>query len=303
MGKPHIANKLERKRKRKMNRTLFTLCACAILVCQVFNANGQQLEPWQYVGTLPSIVDGEYVAISGNHIYGIDHNNGATWYAPLQSNGVSGTWIQTSAQSTLRISATVVATADTIYSVGGHWTAGTPTTFVQFAKINTDAALGSWTAASSFNTRRSDPAVTIKDGYIYVAGGWSANFTFLNSVEFAEILSDGSLGSWQTTTSMQTLRPHATIAAINGYLYAFGGGRHGYATSTVERALINPDGSIGTWTYDLSLPESRTNHGLFILGNKVYIVGGYDGSNRLLSLVSTTVQPDHTLSSWSLEES
>lgn len=276
-----------------------------LILGHVPEAGATTIESWQRLnGSLPGADNtGEYVTVAGDHMYRLEISgpNARTYYAPLQPSGEPGTWLETSTPSPHTTSGTTVSTEDAVYHVGGHF-GSSPTTNVELATRAVTGALNTWQATSSLNTQRSDPAVTIANGYIYVAGGWSANTSYLSSVEFAPINPDGTLGAWQTTSTMGVTRPHATIAAIDGYLYAFGGGRHGYRTASVERALINPDGSLGSWVADRSLPEGRTNHGMAVSGNRVYVVGGYVGS-RSLDVYSSMVLPDHTLDEWEVEPS
>ncbi len=92
----------------------------------------------------------------------------------------------------------------------------------------------------------------VNNGYIYVLGGSSSTASWLNDVQYAPINADGTLGSWQNTTSFNTPRVGHTSVVNNGYLYVIGGNvndgnGNGVGTTDVQYAHINGDGSVGNW--------------------------------------------------------
>lgn len=64
------------------------------------------------------------------------------------------------------------------------------------------------------------------------------------------------------------------LIAYNGYMYAMGGGATGFANGTTEHAVINADGSLGTWVADTTLPGARTGIDGVIFNGYVYLTGG-----------------------------
>jgi hypothetical protein len=69
-----------------------------------------------------------------------------------------------------------------------------------------------------------------------------------------------SLGPWSFTSSLVTGRQTPGVAAWGNYVYVLGGTNSSGALASVERATINPDGSLGTWSTIGTLPAARTGH-------------------------------------------
>jgi len=74
---------------------------------------------------------------------------------------------------------------------------------------------------------------------------------------------NGTVGTWQTTSSMAIGREDFLGVAYNGYLYAFGGTPDVDVTqlSSVEYAPINVNGTVGTWRTTVSMDVDRESHG------------------------------------------
>jgi hypothetical protein len=121
------------------------------------------------------------------------------------------------------------------------------------------------------------------NGSIYYIGG--RNATAQNTVYYATVNNDYSLGTFNLGTALPQLRQeHATVVA-NGYLYAIGGSDGTNPTNTVMYAKMNGDGTIGAWNSSQNyLPANREASGYAVANGYVYILGGFDGTNRAPTL-------------------
>jgi hypothetical protein len=82
--------------------------------------------------------------------------------------------------------------------------------------------------------------------------------------------------NWETWTPMPTARFGMGVAGANSFLFAVGG----YGTARVNlNEMYDPDAD--TWTTKSSMPTARNACYGATVSDKVYIVGGYDGSSRL----------------------
>lgn len=90
---------------------------------------------------------------------------------------------------------------------------------------------------------------------------------------------DESFGPWTTTSAMTTPRWNFATVVANGALYAIGGnGRSSMVhLSSVERAPINPDGSLGAWQIVGALTSPRAGAAAVAMGNSIYVLGGAAG--------------------------
>ncbi len=94
--------------------------------------------------------------------------------------------------------------------------------------------LGAWNATTPFNIPRHAHTSVVYNGYLYVIGGTSDGVTCFNDVQYAPINADGSLGTWQSTTSFNTGRRSHTSVVYNGYLYVMGGTQLAAVCSTMS---------------------------------------------------------------------
>ncbi|GAG04607.1 unnamed protein product, partial [marine sediment metagenome] len=94
---------------------------------------------------------------------------------------------------------------------------------VYSAAINADGNLGDWIEQPSLPTRLTFHSAVASDSNIYVAGGFDGTGV-TNSVYFAPVGEDGSIGEWESLDVLpQSL--HASASLINeDYLYVLGGG-------------------------------------------------------------------------------
>ena len=139
-----------------------------------------------------------------------------------------------------------------------------------------------WLEVMSFQYPRRALAATATNDYLYVVGGVDAQGRYVRPVEYAPILADGRLGPWQTTSPLRQGRFYLATANHRGYLYALGGGGgelgdDNVPLASVERAKINPDGSLQAWQQHSYLTTPRRGLKASVVNNRLYAIGGYNG--------------------------
>lgn len=139
-----------------------------------------------------------------------------------------------------------------------------------------------WQELKPFQYPRRALAAAATNGYLYVVGGVDAQGHYVRPVEYAPILADGRLGPWQTTSALREGRFYLAAAIRQGYLYALGGGGGALGDdnvplASVERAKINPDGSLQTWQHHSYLTTPRRGLKASVVDNRLYAIGGYNG--------------------------
>jgi hypothetical protein len=120
-------------------------------------------------------------------------------------------------------------------------------------------------------------SVASNASYVYIIGGYSGGSKA--EVWSYPILPDGSLGTLRKAGLLNTSRYYSASVIVNGYLYVSGG----YNTSsgglaTVERAPINPDGTLGPFAFTVNMQGIRREHRVLASGSNVYMIGGYRDS-------------------------
>ncbi len=157
-----------------------------------------------------------------------------------------------------------------------------------------------WQQGPNTLVSRSGAAAVEVNGVIHLIGGVDGR-DFIASSEYARILPDGSLSEWQPGPSLNVERGFFTAAVSGKFVYVAGGGRgpNGRVQLTsVERAEIRPDGTLGPWQMEKhELNTKRRCSRLLVLGNHLYAFGGFGGI-LLDTVESAEILPDGSLGEW-----
>jgi hypothetical protein len=217
--------------------------------------------------------------------------------APIQADGSLGAWINSGTLNNNLAHAGAIVVGNYMYTVGGQPYDYGDLKTISRAKVNNDGSLTSWVAESKLlNVARTDMGLVYYNGYIYAIGG-ANNGTRLKSVEFAKVNSDGSLGVWQLTNAINIERWKTSAVAYNGYMYVIGGlsSYSGYI-GAIEKAPINSDGSLGSWSYTGDSIQNPDAMEVKTIGNKLYVVGGAPAGGSGTKVVqSTQINSDGSL--------
>jgi len=166
-----------------------------------------------------------------------------------------------------------------VYVIGGtnQSTEGTALDSVYFATVNADGTLGSWTTTTNLPSPRNHHAAVVTNGTVYVTGGYDGTGTSQNTIYFAEVNSDGSLSSWDSTTALPVALYGHSATVENGLLTVIGGviqGTPDRSQDTVYTAALNSDGTLGIFSVTTHY-AMRVSHGACVsTPGRVYSVGG-----------------------------
>lgn len=117
--------------------------------------------------------------------------------------------------------------------------------------------LGSWSRGTLIPTARTELAVALLDGKIYVAGGYGG----LTAFEAYDPASD----TWEKLKPLPAGREHPSLAALDGIVYLTGGN----ASETYAY-----DAKAATWTPRKSLLFARYAAAAVALDGALYLLGG-----------------------------
>jgi hypothetical protein len=183
------------------------------------------------------------------------------------------------------------------YVIGGVARAGSLSS-VEHSLINADGTLGRFSllpGISLVTPRRGHTLVTVGH-QVYVLGGF--NDGPLMSIERATIGSNCSLGSFTTLDEVTLTTPrqgHASIV-VGNYMYAIGGLSVG-PLSSVERAIIHDDGTLGHFVpmAAIKLAIPRHGHTAMVVGDYLYVVGGSGSNGALKDVERANIAADGSL--------
>ena len=122
--------------------------------------------------------------------------------------------------------------------------------------------------------------VPVGKRFIYVLGG-QVNATDQGGTNAVYVASmdptSGALGTWTTLTMPLPQALFGLTATVhNGYLYVVGGNNtNGVPVNSVYSAVINADGTLGSWTTSTNnLPTARGFGTMFVFGGIIYYIDG-----------------------------
>jgi|GEM_PF-7000215 len=194
---------------------------------------------------------------------------------------------------------------NSVYFAGGMSGFDTAHHEVFRCEIQPDHKLGEWVEVNSMVIGRFGPTLRTGEGpngeqFLYAISGADSNWGFLDTVEFAPINPDGSLGDWCTTSSLNHERPAADGFFHDGKLYIFGGGRHSLRNDTVEAASVRHDGHLSNWEIVGTMNDYRSCLAVAFVPqtNKVYVIGGYTGEYGQDMTNTTEVADISDLNNW-----
>ncbi|MCA9670865.1 MAG: kelch repeat-containing protein [Myxococcales bacterium] len=162
----------------------------------------------------------------------------------------------------------VVALGGELYVVGGFGRASERLDRVVVYEPSADR----WRDAAKLPVALHHPNIAVHGGKIYVLGS-------LRGFEFradgASFVYDPALDSWGDGPSMTAGRERGGGAAVTvgDAIYVFGGLRSG-AKAEADRLDVNA----GTWTVLAEMPDVADHLAGGLIGEKVYLAGGRDGS-------------------------
>ena len=103
---------------------------------------------------------------------------------------------------------------------------------------------------------------------------------------------------WISKAAMLTGRHSLAAAAVNGIVYAIGGGGNGGGTPIVQAY----DTATNTWSTKASMSTSRHGLAAVALNGKIYALSGWDGNGNLIN-TPTVEEYDPAANSWSFKAS
>jgi hypothetical protein len=268
------------------------------------------LQPFQTYSTLPVARHALSAIAVGGSAYVIGGSDSSIAYAnidraAINPDGSLGAFTSAATLTTQRtfiLNATVIA-GRFVYVVGGSPDGATALATVERAPILADGSLGAFAIVPNVQLVRArwDHAVAVIGDRLYVIGGATnagASFVFLDSVESAQINTDGSLGTFVEVGHIDTPREAHGVIVTSSSLYVIGGDRTagGFpAIATIERAPIFGDGTLGSFVSTGSLSAARQSFLKIAMGSGIVVAGGGGLAGDETSVEAATIGTDGML--------
>jgi len=257
--------------------------------------------------TLPTGVAYSATATTGNYFYAVGGQTSvatpsvsAVVSASIDGDGLLDTTAVATQQFIFQAHLNAQALiGNTYYAFGGTYLAGGDA--IDQAIVGANGALGAFALSSSklaVHLVRNTAAVI--GNYVYMFAGASAAATpAITGVEQAMIQANGTVSSFTTLpTGLIMGRASHGTAVVGNYVYVVGG-FYGSSATTIERAPINPDGTLGAFAVlnGVNLSTGHTDFNMAVLGKYLYVLGGENsGESAALTIVDrVALNADGTL--------
>ena len=283
---------------------------------QLQSTTGTDLGSWATSpNSLPAPLTNSAYATANGYAYVIGGKNAtgtstgitaaSVYYAKLNADGTVGSW--TTASNPLpatRKDATAVTANGYIYVIGGDDTNNTMQSTVYYAKLNGDGSVGTWsTATHALPATVGYAASIVANGYVYVMGG-STGFdggSVVNTVYYAQLNTDGTIGSWTTSSNALPYSPYSPVAVTRGgYAYIMGGW-NGSDYDDAYYAKLNSDGTTTSWTPTADLPVALERAQGLVSNDTLYVFGGLNNGPNVNTVYKATFKSDGSIDNWHTE--
>ncbi len=178
------------------------------------------------------------------------------------------------------------AAGNLVYVTAGADGSVTPRTEVAYAEIGASGQLSAYVPTTALPQARvfhgaavATPFNALIDttvaGYLYVVGGIDASGNPTATVYKAAVGKDRSVATWLETTALPVPLHSMGVAIFRSWLYIAGGATtSNEPRQEVYRARINPDGTLGSWENQPSLPYPQAHAPLLQFAGMLYVLGG-----------------------------
>ena len=188
---------------------------------------------------------------------------------PLVSFAQEDTWTRKADMPTAREGHSTSVVNGKIYVIGGAGGEGALSTVEEY-----DPATDTWTRKADIPNPRPWLSTSVVNGKIYAIGG---EFPPYDASKLASTVEeyDPVTDTWTRKADMPTARLGLSTSAVDGKIYAIGGGlgQPGPSVSTVEEY----DPVTNTWTKRADMPTRREGVSTSVVNGKIYAIGGVDG--------------------------
>jgi len=237
-------------------------------------------------------------------IGGVDGKNfvNITEFAQINKDGTLGPWQRGFSLHEERGFMEAVVHGNYVYVVGGgngpngHNLLHT----VERAEIMKDGTLGWWERVDSqMVVGRRCSKIIATDNYIYSFGGFGG--VLLDSVEYAELKPDGSLGEWKLDDEVMTLPRYVnSVKKKDDRFFILGGHDRvkGVGIPDVEWTRYTKAGNTEKWQATTAMQQGRYAHSSVSFDHDMYVIGGLSGAEYLDSIEYTRIGEAGELTPW-----
>jgi hypothetical protein len=256
-----------------------------------FDNKGNLTSTWIKVGELPTAMCNMGCVVAKNRLYLIGGFNeygflSSVYSASINEDGTLGSFREEKSLPDGRGGPTCFAIKDKLYVVSGFGNNDVTRTVYQ-TTINSDGTLNDWIILTNHSIPYPNGTPLIIKNRVYVLGFYK--------ICCAGHDSNGNVGPWIYVTDMPDDITNSAIVITDSYVLSFGG----YNNSNNENkndvycAAILENGNLGEWIKINNTPMAVSDAQVVKVGNKIYLIGGWNGVNHLDTVFSTEIFLHH----------
>jgi len=141
-------------------------------------------------------------------------------------------------------------------------------------------------------------------GRLYLAGGISFNGGIVDAAKVysAPVSAGGTVGAWSAGPALPEAVFYHASAAANGFVYVLGGYHYSDAEGMVVSDAVSyakvESGGLGAWHAAIRLPQPMFFPSVAVWNGRLYVTGGWNGTDLLRAVYSAVVNADGSLGPW-----
>jgi N-acetylneuraminic acid mutarotase len=107
---------------------------------------------------------------------------------------------------------------------------------------------------------------------------------------------------WTSANNLASSVAESVTLVTKNYIYLLGGDNSNGSSNAIQRASFDANGDLSsTWSNVGTIPISAASAGYVATKDRIYLIGGWDGSNSLSTVYSAPINADGTLGDFRTE--
>ncbi len=152
--------------------------------------------------------------------------------------------------------------------------------------------IGNWFATTPLPQALASRDAVVNGDFVYVIGGKNATDSPVGSIYSAQVKVDGSIDRWNVAAQLPVPVYLQATAATSTHLYIVGGWDGTRTRSEVWRAPFQAGGTLGAFQKVSDYPTTIDLHEAVIVQNRLYVLGGWNGTEGLNIVRYADIQSD-----------
>ncbi len=220
-----------------------------------------------------------------------------TWKAPINADGSLGTFVQGARLPFIQSGQGVATVGKYTYLIGGRDRSNFLNKVIR-TQYDTSGAFTGYEDLTATPQPRFHGSAAENNGFIYFSGGLQRDGTATDTLQIAELDSNGLINKWNET-KLPKARSHHSSWVDDNYLYlAFGFEGNAFNNSTtyhqdISRAPINADGTLGAFEIYLGHNLDIATHATTMVDRCAFLFGGIIKNGTQLTRNNRPLRIDH----------